>query len=375
MKARLLFIVNEASYFRSHRLPVALAAKAAGYEVHVACASDDFGIDLSALGIQFHRVPVARGGTNPFWELRAIWSLWRLFRRLRPSLVHLVTVKPVVYGGIAARLAGVPAVVSAVAGLGSLFGDGGGWKVTLIRSLLSPMVRIACGHRNQMVILQNPDDRRRLLQLARIEERKTALIRGSGVDLRSFPFIPEPSGTRVVVMASRLLRDKGVEEFVSAANLLRARGMDVRFWLVGDLDPKNPTSVTPAQLSAWKQEGVVECLGYCTDIPRLYAESHVVTLPSYHEGLPRSLIEAAACGRPVVTTDAPGCRDAIEPNVTGLLVPVRDATALADALARLLNDDALRLRMGTAGRELAEREYRIEKVVESHMNIYRKLAG
>jgi len=204
---------------------------------------------------------------------------------------------------------------------------------------------------------------------------KVVLIRGSGVDLSHYPLLPEPAGTPVVAMASRLLIDKGVVEFVEAARILRARGVSARFQLIGDLDPGNPASVSAETVRAWQKEGVVECLGFRSYIPALFLQAHVVALPSYREGLPKVLIEAAASGRAVVTTDMPGCRDAIEPDVTGLLVPARDTQVLVQALGRLIEDSALRQRMGQAGRALAEREFGIEKVVDAHLAIYRELVG
>jgi len=373
MKPKLLFVAGDAAYFVSHRLPIALAAKEVGYDVHVACGDSAFGIDLGEHGISYHKIRLVRGGLNPVTELWSAWSLWRLFRRLRPSLVHLIAIKPVLYGGIAARLAGVPAVVSAVSGLGSIFIEGGGLKTILIRVVAVPMYRIALRHSRQRVIFQNPDDRKKLIGVAGISESKTVLIRGSGVDLKRYPYRVEPPGFRIVTMASRLLRDKGVYEFVDAARALRAKGAQARFWLIGAPDVRNPTSISSQQVALWQQEGVVECLGHRSNVPQLYSQSHVIVLPSYREGLPKSLIEAAACGRPVVTTDVPGCRDAIEENVTGLLVPPRDAKSLEEGLARLLADDAMRRCMGRAGRELAEREFQIEKVVAAHLQIYDQL--
>jgi glycosyltransferase involved in cell wall biosynthesis len=368
----LLFVANDAGYFISHRLPLAEAARAAGWDVAVACTGD--GALLAARGFAHHPVPVARGTAGLPGELRALVALVQLFRRLRPTLVHLVTLKPVLHGGIAARLTGVPAVVSAVAGLGFLFTGGGGPRAAAIRAVIVPLFRLAFGHRNQRIIFQNRADLDQLLVATGFAASKAIVIRGSGVDLGSYPSRPEPDGTPVVAMASRLLRDKGVGEFVAAARLLRARGVAARFWLIGAPDPANPATFTTAQVEAWQAEGSVECLGHRGDVAELYARSHVVTLPSYREGLPKALLEAAATGRAVVTTDVPGCRDAIEPGVTGLLVPPRDPVALADGLEALLADGERRRRMGRAGRELAEREFRIERIVAAHLEAYRTLA-
>jgi glycosyltransferase involved in cell wall biosynthesis len=199
------------------------------------------------------------------------------------------------------------------------------------------------------------------------------MVRGSGVDLDRFAPAPWPDGPVTVAMASRLLRDKGVREFVAAARLSAARGDGVRWRLAGSPDLENPASVQTDELQAWKAEGVVDCVGECADVAGLYAQAHIVALPSYREGLPKSLIEAAACGRPVVTTDVPGCRDVIEPDVSGLLVPARDAQALADAVGRLAGDAGLRERMGAAGRALAQRDFGLEGIVRAHLAVYADL--
>jgi glycosyltransferase involved in cell wall biosynthesis len=345
------------------------------YKVHVVCGA--LGVadkaTLLKLGFKCHFVPIQRGGMNPSADLRAFFALWGLFRRLRPDLVHLITIKPVLYGGIAARLAGVPAMVAAIAGLGFVFTDRAGVKVAVLRRFVEVLFRWALGHSCKSLIFQNPNDRDQVLAMTRGSAQEIRLIRGSGIDLASCPVLPEPATPLIVSMAARLLYDKGVSEFVEAARILRRRGVAVRFWLIGEPDSANPTRVSSKELEAWRAEGIVELLGYQRDVPSLYARSHIVALPSYREGLPKSLIEAAACGRPVVTTDVPGCRDAIEPGVTGLLVPPRDAMALANALERLIEDSSLRKAMGKAGRTLAEREFGIEKVVAAHLQIYKEL--
>jgi glycosyltransferase involved in cell wall biosynthesis len=234
-------------------------------------------------------------------------------------------------------------VVSAIAGLGFVFIDQKRIKASFLRSVIKPLFRWALKHPHQTLIFQNQDDRDQILSMTRFSLSQTRLIRGSGIDLTAFSFLPEPEGLPIVAMASRLLRDKGVLEFVAAARLLRERGVLARFWLIGDPDLANPASVTTQEVAVWQAEGVVECLGHRPDVPSLYAQAHVVTLPSYYgEGLPKSLIEAAVCGRAVVTTDMPGCRDAIEPDVSGLLVPARDAVALADAIQLLIKDPTRR---------------------------------
>ncbi len=369
---KILFVVNVPEFFLSHRLPIALAARDAGYEVHVATAAGEAVQEIRRLGLEHHTVAIARSGQNPLAELSSITSLYRLLRALKPNLVHLVTIKPVLYGGIAARLAGVSAVVAAVSGLGTVFVAQSA-AARARRELVSGLYRWAFSHQRLAVIFQNPDDRDGLLAIGALKKEQVRMICGSGVNLANYSFLQEPGGIPVVVMAARLLRDKGVYEFVESAQLLRARGVQVVMRLIGAPDPGNPTSVEQVELDKWAAEGVVELPGYRSDIARQYAAANIVCLPSYREGLPKGLVEAAACGRAVVTTDVPGCRDAIEPDVTGVLVPVKSAGALADRLQALIEAPEERMRMGKAGRELAERAFSIDRIVNQHLAIYKEL--
>lgn len=372
MSRVLLFIVNDPGFFLSHRLPVAKGAREAGYDVHVACMPGPAVEAIIKEGFEFHALPLSRSGRNPVEEFGLIFSIWKLLWRLKPEVLHLVTIKPVLYGGIAARLAPVKGVVMAISGLGFVFLSTG-FKAALTRCVVSTFYRIALGKRNLRAIFQNPDDRDLLLDIGGLQPSKAVMIRGSGVDLSSYAALPEPEEVPVVCLAARLLLDKGVVEFVEAAKFLKQRGVVARFQLIGDIDPGNPATVTSAQLEQWRKEGLLELFGYRNDIAALFAQANIVALPSYREGLPKVLVEAAACGRAVVTTDVPGCRDAIDPGVTGLLVPVRDAQALADSLELLIKDPVLRKKMGKAGRELANQAFAIEQIVEQHMDVYRQL--
>lgn len=366
---RLLIVVNNPAFFLSHRLPIALGARQAGYEVHVATMDGPSVARIRELGLYHHVIPMTRSGANPLGELRTLWALWRLFRRLRPDLVHAVTIKPVLYGGMAARVARVPAFVAAISGLGYLF-SGPPSRFDLLRGAACFMYRLALRHPNSRVIFQNDNDREMLARARAIVPQQVLMIRGSGVDLEAFHAVPEPEGPPLAVMAARLLADKGVREFVQAARLSAGHESGLRWQLAGSPDPGNPATVADVELQQWARDGMVQCLGQRDDIAALYAAAHIVVLPSYREGLPKSLVEAAACGRAVVTTDVPGCRDAIEPGVTGLLVPVRDAAALAAAVQCLAADDELRRRFGAAGRRLAEREFDIRHVVRAHLDAY-----
>lgn len=373
MQKRVLFVVNEAKFFLSHRLPIAEAAIAAGYEVHVATAPDP-SIDLKSFGVHQHSFHLSRSGSNPLSELRSVWQLYRLFVRVKPDIVHLVTIKPVLYGGIAARLAGVPALVAAISGLGAVF-ISSSLTMRVLRLGIGLLYRLSLGHRNSAVIFQNNDDKSVLMGMSVVRADQCRLIHGSGVSLTEYQLMPEPTSTPIVVMAARLLRDKGVLEFHAAAKRLREAGISARFLLAGAVDPGNPASLDAAELERWTDEGAVEVLGFRDNIPALFSGANVVVLPSYREGLPKVLIEAAACGRAIVTTDVPGCRDAVESGVTGILVPARDAESLAIAMRRLIEDPELRARMGHAARRFAEQRFDIKMVIAAHLKIYEELSS
>lgn len=374
MNRKLMFVVNVDWFFLSHRLPIALEAQRQGYQVHIATGITNRLGELQSHGLMVHGLSLDRGSTGLGNAWRTMVELWKVFRVVRPDVVHLVTIKPLILGGLMARLAQVPAVVMAVSGLGFVFAAHGA-RAVVRRWLVGVLYRVALGHHNLKVIFQNLDDRASLAKLAHLPDSKVEMIRGSGVDLSQFRPMPRPPGVPVVLLAARLLADKGVREFVQAARLLKQQGVAARFCLVGSLDPANPASLGDAELTQWANEGVVELWGQRSDMPDVLSAAHLVVLPSYREGLPKVLLEAAACGRAVVTTDVPGCRDAIDPGVTGVLVPVRNASALAEAIKDLINDPARCQAMGNAGRALAERAFDVRQVVASHLRIYQELIG
>jgi len=372
MSRTLLLVVNVDWFFMSHRLPIALAAKQAGYDVHIATGITDKLTDMLACGLKVHPLPLVRSGVGVLNAVHTLLNLLRIVKAVRPDVLHLVTIKPVLLGGLVARVLQVPALVSAVSGLGYVFMAQG-----LVAKLRLHVVRHvyawALGHKNQTVIFQNPDDLAALQAATGLLASKTTLIRGSGVDLQQYTSLPMPTGIPVVLFPARLLADKGAFEFVAAAQQLKTAGVSARFVLVGQIDSANPTSLTQTQIDEWVAQGVVECWGHRSDMPAALASATLVVLPSYREGLPKVLLEAAACGRPVVTTDVPGCRDAIEPGKTGVLVPVRNSTKLAEAIAALLQNPAQCAAMGKAGRELAEREFDVQAVAIKHLAIYEQL--
>jgi glycosyltransferase involved in cell wall biosynthesis len=373
---KLLFLVNVDWFFLSHRLPIAQAALAVGYQVHIATGITDKKQILESFGFVVHELPVIRGKTSILNEIKLFIKIVKVLRQEQPDILHTITIKPALFGGIAARIAKTKRLVIAISGLGYVFTAQASLKATLRRRLVSAIYKQALQHKKLKVIFQNTDDQQTLTKATGIQKQQTLIIPGSGVDLMKFQALLEPSDENItVVMASRLLADKGTNEFIAAARQLHHKGIKANFQLAGTIDPDNPASITTAQVADWRNEGIVTLLDHRSDIATLFAQSHIVVLPSYREGFPKVLIEAAACGRAVVTTDVPGCRDAIIPNKTGLLAPARNANALAAAIERLIHDKALRQNMGKAGRQLAEEKYDINQVVQTHLNIYAELVN
>mgnify|MGYP000459688563 FL=1 len=371
---KILILVNYLSFFVSHRLPIAEALLAKGFEVFIGYG-ELRGADpklLEQRGFKVDFIPMQPGGLNLLKDLKTLYYIWVFFKRVEPDIVHLITIKPYLYGGIISRLCGVQGLITAVSGLGTLFVNKD-LKSKLIRLLLYPIYKLAFNHLNQKIIVQNKDDLKVLVNWGVLNLSKVKLLKGSGVKLENFTNLDEPGGTPVVCFAARLLRDKGVYEYVSAVRLLKERGIKAEFLLAGDLDINNPTGLKLKDLNKIRDEGYVKIIGYQKDIATLYAKSHIICLPSYREGFPKSLIEAAAAGRAVVTTDVPGCRDAIIPNKTGLLVPIKDSQKLADALQWLIENSKERIAMGKAGRNFAEKEFKIEKIILNHLDIYQDI--
>ena len=364
------FFVTVDWYFCHHYLALAQAVREAGYEVSVVTRVDEHGDRIREAGLGLVPFEVSRKGMNPLRELAAIGRLVRVLRDLRPALLHNIAQKPVVYGTLAARLAGVPAVVNAVAGMGHLY-TSNGLRARVVRGLLAGAYRALLTARNVRVLVQNMDDRSQIFGLTGVEP---ILIPGSGVDVsRYIPREQSPEPV-VVVLASRMLWDKGIAEFVAAAQEIKSNGSHTRFALVGKPDAGNPSSVAEEQLRSWQQEGCIEWWGYRPDMPRVLAQAHIGCLPSYYrEGLPKFLIEAAAAGLPLVTTDAPGCREVVTHGENGYLVPPRDSSALAAALNRLIQDQALRRRFGAKSRARAEAIFANERVFAQVLRVYEDL--
>lgn len=369
----LLFTVNEARFLVSHRWPLVQEALRRDMRVSVVCGVDSGEEELRDLGITVHTIALTRSDFKPLQELQTYRALCRLYRTLQPDIVHHVTIKPVIYGTRAAYASGVPAVVNAVPGMGFVFTRRGNFAA-IRRAFVNQLYRSALRHPKMRVIFQNSEDMRGFLAHGIVQREDAVLIRGSGVDLTQYPVSEPPSGMVRFILVGRMLTHKGVREYVNAARIVKSEYPEWEFQLVGDVDPGNPTSLPREQLLRWQTEGVVAWLGYRKDVPALVRNANVVCLPSYREGLPKSLLEASAAGRPMITTNVPGCREVVRDGVNGLLVPSRDPIALATAMRQLGQNEAARLRMGGAARERAEALYSIEDVVRHTFLVYEQLS-
>lgn len=372
---KILFVVNVDWFFISHRLPIALSAIEQGYEVHLACTFTDKKAFLENLGIHCHNIIFSRSGRTLRRELSSFNSIRRLLKDIDVDVVHAVTIKPVIYTGIVLQtLTRAPAYVAAISGLGYVF-TACNLRAKLTKLLVSLMYKLALRSKRKMVIFQNTSDQAILTDIVSLSRSDITLIKGSGVDLSVYQYQPPPLGPKKIVsMACRLLKEKGVYQFVDAAKIIKGKLQNIEFWLIGNVDKENPNSISQIEVDEWNMQGIIKAFGHREDIPKLFAQSHIITMPSFYgEGVPKVLIEAAACGRPIVTTDNPGCRDAVIHEKTGLLVPIKNAEALADALIKLLLDSNKRVEMGAQARRYAVAEFDISNVVARHLEIYESL--
>ncbi len=384
---RIAFGVNHHFFLRSHRYAIVQEARARGWETHILTGpwSDPrdgrAAADFVALGCELHEIDLSRTGTSPGDLLGTARAIERVYRSIRPDIAHHITPKVVSLGAIGARRAGVPALVNAISGLGFMF-SGDGLRARARSLGASTLYAYALRHPNQAVIVQNERDLAALRRLRLPEGTRFEHLAGSGVDLERFRATPVPhadgaTAAPIVVLPARMVPDKGIHTFVEAAGILRRNGVRVRMVLCGPLDPGNPKAFSPDELSALTSgETHVEWWGHRDDMPTVYAEASIVALPSYYgEGLPLALAEAAAAGRPIITTDLPGCRDTVVDGESGVLIPAKDAAALASAITSLVGDPPRAAAMGRRGRTLAEDRFALRDVVDRHFELYEWLHG
>ncbi len=365
------------------RLPLAEALREQGYEVVFVCPFGEYIDKLMSKGFQCIHWSVIRRSVNPIEEIKALFHLAHIYRQEKPNLVHHFTVKPNLLGSLAARLVtGLKGknqlrVINTFTGLGFLFSDH--LTARLLRVITLPFFRFGQNGHKVWTVCQNFGDKEKLIQFRLATPSRTFVIVSSGVDIHEF----SPDGqsdnssqhnrTPIILMAARLLWDKGVKEFVEAAQLLKKRGVDAEFWLAGKPDDGNPMAVPEEFLQRWNEQGIIRWLGHCDNMPELLRQVDVAVLPSYHEGVPRFLLEAAATGLPLVATDIEGCRMVVRNGVNGYLVPIRDAQALADAIERLVHNPQLRLQMGKASREIVVKEFDERKILEQWLRLYEQV--
>ncbi|MFU8772829.1 MAG: glycosyltransferase family 4 protein [Anaerolineales bacterium] len=369
---KVMLVANTDWYLYNFRLPLVEFLRQHDYNVVLVSPEGKYSTELSRAGHKWIPWNVSRKSTVPWGEGKALSRLINIYRREKPDLVHHFTVKPVLYGSLAARAAGVKGIVNAITGLGYLFLSEE-IKTRLIRQFVRRIYSYALNLRNCVVIFENDTDRQYFISEGLVSLERTRLIEGVGVDTNFYSPMPEPPGEPVVIMPARMLWDKGVGVLVGAAQILKERGSQARVVLVGEPDAGNPTSIDEKTIRVWVKDGLVEWWGWREDMREVYAQCHIVTLPSFREGVPTVLLEAAATARPIIATDVPGCRDVVEHGVNGLLVPPNDEAALAEALLALIEDATLRRRMGAAGRQRVMQKYSVLQINTVTEEVYRSL--
>jgi glycosyltransferase involved in cell wall biosynthesis len=374
-RPKILFVVAEDWYFWSHRRPIAAAALQNGYDVYVATRVGDCGEKIIGAGFRLIPLRLNRSSYSLFYELRTVRQLRSIYRQVKPDIVHHIALKPILYGSMAALGDRRMQVINAFAGLGYLVSSMS-FKARALKQVLWKIFRFLLNRPNSFLVLQNREDRDLLVADIGVLPEKTTIIRGSGVDIHEFQATAELPGVPIVLLSSRMLWIKGISDFVDAAKLLRARGVNARFVLAGDTDLGSPGAIPREKLQEWQNAGSVEWWGHQQSMPQMLQQATLVCLPSHGgEGVPKALIEAAASERAIVATDVPGCRDIVRHGINGLLVATKNPAALADAIATLLNDASLRAEMGRRGRKIAVNEFSEEKVIQQTLALYRKLLG
>lgn len=362
--------INVDWFFLSHRLALAQHILARGWACTVIAADTGRGREIEAHGIQFYPLPLSRSGTNPLKEWRLVPLTRQAYADVRPDLVHQMTIKPILYGSLGAKKLGIP-VLNHITGLGHMFTSKHDLSLSL--NVVRLWYRHVLGYPRSLTMFENPDDRGLFVQQKLVKPEQTRIVKGCGVDVGLFAQQPLPQGAPVFMLPARLLVEKGVVEFVEAARRLRAQGVTARFVLVGDPDEGNPTALDAARVRAWVAEGVVEWWGRSAAMHQTLAQATVVVLPSYREGLPKVLLEAAAVGRPIIATDVPGCREVVQHEANGLLVAPKSPEALAEAMRSAIARPADLRAWADASRRIAEQQFANERINAQTEALYTEL--
>lgn len=368
----IFIVVNVDVFFLSHRKDIAIQAKAAGYDVTIVTKDTGKLSEIAAMGFKTIDLPMNKSGQNLAEEMQTLKFLYNLYRKHKPDIVHHVGLKVILWGTLAAKFAGVSGVVNAVSGLGVFFNED---NQSLTAKLMPIVLKFAHKQKNLAVIFQNNEDKALFLNNKIIKPEQVFMIKGSGVDLNQFSYTPEPDSQKVrILFTARMVVDKGIFILTNAAESLREHYADkAEFVLCGGLED-NPNAAKEEDLNAVCDGEYIKWIGYSSNVLGEIKQCHIVAFPSYYkEGLPKSLIEANAVGRPIITTDSIGCRDTVDDGVNGFIIPIKDSEILAQKLAILIDNKDLRLQMGRKAREFAERDFSIENVVARHLEIYKQL--
>ena len=372
MKKKIIFLVNIDSFFISHRLPIAKKLLLNGYEVHIATEFTQHKKMLLKMGFKVHNISFNKNSLNLFKIIIPIFQIFFLIKRIKPTIFHLISLKPVILGGLVSFISPVNSMVISITGLGSMFiKEGIFYKIR--ENIFNLFYRVIFLFPNLKVILQNKDDVDYLIKKTNLKRSKIEIIKGSGVDLKNFKFSKIPKNKPIILMASRIIADKGVFEYIKSIQYLKKYNFKGNFYLVGDIDFANPSSIKKSTIDYWHREKIINYIKYQKKISKIIKKSTIVVLPSYREGFPKVLMEAAACGRPVITTNVPGCKHAIIKNITGILVPSKNYIALAKAIKNLCDNRKKLEIIGKAARKHALENFDVNNVVSLHLSMYKSL--
>ena len=371
MKKKIFFLSNLDSFFLSHRIDIGKKMLKEGYEVHIGTEFTKYEKDFVKLGFKTHKINFYRNSFNFLKGIHSIIQIFFLLKRIKPDILHLISLKPIIFGGLISFVSPVKYLILSVTGLGSMFIDNNYFS-KIRKTIFNFLFKLIFLFPNLKVILQNNDDLNYLVKNSKLKKKDVEIIRGSGINLNLFRYSKIPKGTFTILMASRIIRDKGIFEYIEAIKYLKKIKFNAKFMLIGDIDTENPSAIPNSLIKKWERKKLIKYLTHQIDIKKYIKKSSLVVLPSYREGFPKILMEAAACGRAVITTNAPGCRDAVINYITGIKVPVKNSYAIANAILNISKKRNLLKKMGKRARLHAEKNFDINDVVSKHLYIYKK---